>query len=170
MFKATDHFYEIVTDTDNKVKWYAQNRKPLFSGPQAYAHIKGVRLLIKGVPRHIKGVRLLIKGVPRHIKGVALRFVLLAAPYLTGWMNVCWHIFWGWAESGSMLLHKNLKLKIETEYTPLFLNWPQKAGFNQLFSSPQFCKKPKQGFRCFWKGLALCRSLKFTVSGIEIAG
>ena len=108
MFKATDHFYEIVTDTDNKVKWYAQNRKPLFSGPQAYAHIKGVRLLIKGVPRHIKGVRLLIKGVPRHIKGVrllikgvprhikgvrllikgvprhikgvALRFVLLAAP------------------------------------------------------------------------------------------
>ena len=45
-------------------------------------HIKGVRLLIKGVPRHIKGVRLLIKGVPRHIKGVALRFVLLAAPYL----------------------------------------------------------------------------------------
>ena len=65
------------------------DRKPLFSGAQAYAHIKGVprhikgvRLLIKGVPRHIKGVRLLIKGVPRHIKGVALRFVLLAAPYL----------------------------------------------------------------------------------------
>ena len=76
--------------------------KPLFSGAQAYAHIKGVprhikgvrllikgvprhikgiRLLIKGVPRHIKGVGLLIKGVPRHIKGVALRFVLLAAPY-----------------------------------------------------------------------------------------
>ena len=63
-------------------------QETLFSGPQAYAHIKGVprhikgvRLLIKGVPRHIKGVRLLIKGVPRHIKGVALRFVLLAAPY-----------------------------------------------------------------------------------------
>ena len=46
--------------------WHAQFWKPLFSGPQAYANIKGVRLLIK--------------GVPRHIKGVALRFVLLAAP------------------------------------------------------------------------------------------